>query len=255
MFFRVIFWRMSDLNPSQATPQFTTAEYSGSSGGDRCVSCNQQLTARYYRVNTRMACEGCVQELQRRQPADSHAGYVRGILFGVGAAILGMAGYAGFTILTGLYIGYVSLAVGWLVGKAIMLGSKGIGGRRYQIAAVILTYAAVSIAAVPIAISYQLKAKSQTESVHSQQPQSATETEHSQPEQTQPKPKLSFGAAILQLLVIGLASPFLELQDPVHGIIGLIILMVGIRIAWQITAGSRRANIEGPYESSSAARV
>jgi len=250
MSFRVIFWRMSD-----ATPQFTTAEYSGNSGGDRCVSCNQPLTARYYRVNTRMACEGCVQELERRQPADSHAGYVRGILFGVGAAIVGMAGYAGFTILTGISIGYVSLAVGLLVGKAIMLGSKGIGGRRYQIAAVILTYAAVSIAAVPIAISYQLKAKSQAESVHSQQPQSATETENSQPDQTQPKPKLSFGAAILQLLVIGLASPFLELQDPVHGIIGLVILMVGIRIAWQITVGSRRANIEGPYENSSAARV
>jgi hypothetical protein len=202
-----------------------------------------------------MACEGCVQELQRRQPADSHAGYVRGILFGVGAAIVGMAGYAGFTILTGLYIGYVSLAVGWLVGKAIMLGSKGIGGRRYQIAAVILTYAAVSLAAVPIAISYQLKAKSHSESVQPQQQQSATEAENSQPEQAQPKPKLSFGAAILQLLVIGLASPFLELQDPVHGIIGLVILMVGIRIAWQITTGSRRANIEGPYESSSAARV
>jgi predicted lipid-binding transport protein (Tim44 family) len=247
---------MSDLNPSQATPQFTTAEYSGSSGGDRCVSCNQPLTARYYRVNTRMACEGCVQELQRRQPADSHAGYVRGILFGVGAAIVGMAGYAGFTILTGLYVGYVSLAVGWLVGKAIMLGSKGIGGRRYQIAAVILTYAAVSIAAVPIAISYQLKAKSQTESVQpQQQQQSAADAENSQPGQTQPKPKPSFGEAILQLLVIGLASPFLELQDPLHGIIGLIILMVGIRIAWQITVGSRRANIQGPYENSSAARV
>jgi len=169
---------------------------------------------------------------------------------------VGMAGYAGFTILTGLYIGYVSLAVGWLVGKAIMLGSKGIGGRRYQIAAVILTYAAVSLAAVPIAISYQLKAKSQTESVQpQQQQQSAGDAENSQPDQTQPKPKLSFGAAILQLLVIGLASPFLELQDPLHGIIGLVILMVGIRIAWQITAGSRRANIDGPYENSSAARV
>ncbi len=202
-----------------------------------------------------MACEGCVQELQRRQPADSHAGYVRGMLFGVGAAIVGMAGYAGFTILTGLYIGYVSLAVGWLVGKAIMLGSKGIGGRRYQIAAVILTYAAVSIAAVPIAISYQLKAKSQTESVQSQQQQPTTNAENNQPDQAQPKPKLSFGAAILQLLVIGLASPFLDLQDPLHGLIGLIILIVGIRIAWQITAGTRRANIQGPYENSSAATV
>jgi len=197
-----------------------------------------------------------VQELQRRQPADSHAGYVRGILFGVGAAIVGMAGYASFTILTGLYVGYVSLAVGWLVGKAIMLGSKGIGGRRYQIAAVILTYAAVSIAAVPIAISYQLKAKSQTESVQPQQQQkSAGEADNSQAGQTQPTPKPSFGEAILQLLVIGLASPFLELQDPLHGIIGLVILMIGIRIAWQITTGSRRANIQGPYENSSAARV
>ncbi|HLK09349.1 MAG TPA: hypothetical protein VKV30_15445 [Candidatus Angelobacter sp.] len=177
------------------------------------------------------------------------------MLFGVGAAIVGMAGYAGFTILTGLYIGYVSLAVGWLVGKAIMLGSKGIGGRRYQIAAVILTYAAVSIAAVPIAISYQLKAKSQTESVQSQQQQPTTNAENNQPDQAQPKPKLSFGAAILQLLVIGLASPFLDLQDPLHGLIGLIILIVGIRIAWQITAGTRRANIQGPYENSSAATV
>jgi len=168
---------------------------------------------------------------------------------------VGMAGYAGFTILTGIYVGYVSLAVGWLVGKAIMLGSKGIGGRRYQIAAVILTYAAVSLAAVPIAISYQSKEKSQSESVQPQQQQSTADAEKNQPDQTQPKPKLSFGEAILQLLVIGLASPFLELQDPLHGIIGLVILMVGIRIAWRITAGSRRANVAGPYENSSAATV
>jgi hypothetical protein len=255
MFFHAIFWRMSDLNPTQATPQFTTAEYSGSSSGDRCVSCKTPLTARYYRVNTRMACEGCVQELQRRQPADSHTGYVRGLLFGAGAALAGMAGYAAFTILTGIYIGYVSLAVGWLVGKAIMLGSKGIGGRRYQIAAVILTYAAVSIAAIPIAISYQWKEKAQTESIQpKQQQQSSTEAEN-QPNETQAKPKLSFGAALLQLLILGLASPFLELQDPLHGIIGLIILMVGIQIAWRIAAGARRANIEGPYENSSAATV
>jgi hypothetical protein len=200
-----------------------------------------------------MACEGCVQELQRRQPTDSHAGYVRGILFGVGAAIVGMGGYASFTILTGIYIGYVSLAVGWLVGKAIMLGSKGIGGRRYQIAAVILTYAAVSLAAVPIAISYQLKAKSHSESVQPQQQKSTASLENSQPDQPQSKPKSSFGAAILQLLALGLASPFLEMQDPLYGIIGLVILMVGIRIAWRITAGTRRARIDGPYENSSAA--
>jgi hypothetical protein len=201
-----------------------------------------------------MACEGCVQELERQQPKDSHAGYVRGLLLGIGAAIVGMIFYAGFTIVTGIYIGYVSLAVGWLVGKAIMLGSKGIGGRRYQVAAVILTYAAVSLAAIPIAISYYVKATPKSQSVQSQQQPSANAA-NDQPEEGQPKPEPNKGAILLRLLALGLASPFLELQDPLHGIIGLVILMVGIRIAWKITVGSRRADIQGPYEISAAASV
>ena len=203
-----------------------------------------------------MACESCVQQLERQLPKDSHAAYVRGMLFGLGAAILGMVLYAGFTIVTGFYIGYISLAVGWLVGKAVILGSKGIGGRRYQIAAVILTYAAVSIAAIPIAISYQAKEASEAASVHSRQPQPSTDGQSAQPDQPQTSASHpSFGTALLQLLLIGLASPFLELQDPVHGIIGLVILAVGIRFAWKITQGSARANIDGPYDISAAASV
>ena len=244
---------MPDLNQPKATPQFTTAEYSGTSQGDRCVSCNHPITTRYFRVNTRMACEACVQELQRQQPKDSHAGYVRGLLFGLGAAIAGMIFYAAFAILTGIYFALVSLAVGWLVGKAIMIGSKGIGGRRYQIAAVILTYAAVSIAAVPIAISYDVKSTRESHSMQLKQQHPANTD--GQAVQTPPKPRPSFGAALLALLALGLASPFLELRDPVHGIIGLVILMVGIRIAWQITVGSKRADIQGPYEVSAAASV
>jgi hypothetical protein len=200
-----------------------------------------------------MVCEGCVQQLQSRFPTDSHAAYVRGLIFGIGAAILGMILYAGFTIVTGFYIGYVSLAVGWLVAKAIMLGSKGIGGRRYQIAAVILTYAAVSIAAVPIALSYKMKEKSAQHSSTQPKQQASQDEQDTQPEQAAPPPKPSMAAALLQLLLIGLASPFLELQDPIHGVIGLVILVVGIRIAWRITAGTQSLNIQGPYENSSAA--
>jgi hypothetical protein len=202
-----------------------------------------------------MACESCVQELERQQPKDSHAGYARGLLFGIGAAIVGMIFYAGFTIVTGIYIGYVSLAVGWLVGKAIMLGSKGIGGRRYQIAAVILTYAAVSLAAIPIAISSYVKATPESQSTQLKQQHPSNNAANDQPEETQSKPEHSKGAILLRLLALGLASPFLELQNPLFGIIGLVILMVGIRIAWQITVGTRRADIQGPYEISTAASV
>ncbi len=62
--------------------------------------------------------------------------------------------YATFAIATGIIIGYISLAVGWMIGKAIMKGSGGVGGRRYQITAAALTYCAVSMAAVPIGIHY-----------------------------------------------------------------------------------------------------
>jgi hypothetical protein len=206
-------------------------------------------------VSTRMACESCVQELERQQPKDSHAGYVRGMLFGLCAAIIGMILYAGFTILTGLYIGYISLAVGWLVGKAIMLGSKGIGGRRHQIAAVVLTYAAVSLAAIPIAISYYTKTKTESPAVQARQQHPSADSQSTQPDPSVADPRPSRGAALMQLLLLGLASPFLDLQDPFHGIIGLVILMVGIRFAWKITAGSLRADIQGPYDNSAAATV
>jgi len=56
-------------------------------------------------------------------------------------------------------IGYVSLASANIVGKAIKMGSGGMGGRRYQIAAALLTYSAVSIAAIPIFISQIVKDK------------------------------------------------------------------------------------------------
>ena len=57
---------------------------------------------------------------------------------------------------------------------------------------------------------------------------------------------MGFGAALLQLAVIGLASPFLELTgDPLHGLIGLVILAVEIRIAWRIAAGSKQAARQG----------
>ena len=51
---------------------------------------------------------------------------------------------------------------------------------------------------------------------------------------------------MVQVLFIGLASPFLELRDPVHGLIGLVILFVCLRIAYSMT-GARSLEVDGPY--------
>ncbi|HEY2460294.1 MAG TPA: hypothetical protein VGI16_05785 [Candidatus Acidoferrum sp.] len=239
------------------TPQFATAEYKSAPGGEKCKSCGQDLGARYYRISGALACERCAERLKLEGPKDSHAALVRGLLFGFGGAIAGLILYAGFSIITGIQLGYVALAVGFIVAKAILLGTKGIGGRRYQVAAVLLTYAAVSLAAIPIAISQYKKARGEdTHHARTAAPAASTADESvasgdaaaAAEEPVEVKEPVSMGSMIVRLTGIGLASPFLELQDPVHGVIGLVILFVGIRIAWQMTA-SKAVEILGPFSA------
>lgn len=236
------------------TPQFGTAEYAGVAGTEHCTFCKQLISGRYYRVNSAMACSACGERAQLDKPKDSHSRYVRGLIFGIGGAILGLILYATFAIATGLIIGYVSLAVGYIVAKAIKMGSRGAGGRRYQITAVALTYAAVSLAAVPVYISiYSKAAKARHAAQIEQQQTNHAAADENPATGASAKPRMGFGAALLQLALLGLASPFLELGgDPFHGLIGLVILAVGIRIAWRLTAGSE-TQIYGPFEVASAA--
>jgi hypothetical protein len=250
---------MSSLTDS--TPQFGTAEYASEPGSERCKTCNQPLGARYYRVNGVLACESCVDGVKSQTPKDSHATLVRGLLFGVGGALVGLIVYSAFGIMTGLVIGYVSLAVGYIVGKAILKGSGGVGGRRYQIAAAVLTYAAVSMSAIPIGISQIVKHKNVQKQSQMKQvpagsqseasPTAALDAEDGESTESSKstQPKMGFGAALGMLALAGLASPFLELQDPVQGGIGLIILLVGIRIAWRLT-DEKPIDIVGPFNNS-----
>ncbi len=204
-------------------PQFSTAEYAHIPGTERCRICNNLVSGEYYRVNGQMACAVCARQASEGQPTDSHAAFLRAIVLGIGAAIVGMAAYATFTIVTHIYLAYLALGVGWFVAKAMLKGSNGLGGRRYQITAVLLTYVAISLAEIPIALA-----------------------------QISNNPKFH-GSVLLvvlrfwpRLLWAGIASPFLELQNPVHGAIGLFILAIGLRIAWQITA-ARPLAVDGPY--------
>lgn len=218
---------------SDGVPQFATAEYSSKPNETACKVCGQEIAGAHYRVNGALTCAGCAERIKKEILNDSHAFFVRGVLFGIGGAILGLAIYVAFALATGLMIGYISLAVGYIVGKAVVVGSRGRGGRRYQVAAVLLTYAAVSLAAVPIAISQHMKQRSMQ-----QHAQTSDSTQVN-------AAKMSVVKAVGMLTVLGLTSPFLALSDPAHGLIGLVILFVGIRIAWKMTAG-KTVSILGP---------
>jgi hypothetical protein len=226
------------------TPQFNTAEYTGTTGTDQCKLCGQSIAETYYRVNGAMACASCAERAQREAPKSSHSHFVRAIIFGGVAAIGGIIVYAAFGIITGWMIGYISLAVGYMVGKAMMKGSLGFGGRRYQIAAVVLTYAAVALGETSIGVSQYLK---QEKAQKQSQP---TASKEGQPQPDPPAEHLGaagFFKALGTLLLVGLVFPFMELADPVHGLIGLVILFVGLQIAWRLTAGAGNTAIDGPF--------
>jgi len=250
---------------SNPSPQFGTAEYIGKPGNDHCQFCHQPIAGNYYRINKSMACGGCAEKMRGGLATDSHAAFTRALLYGIGAAVLGMILYAVFEIATGLIVGYVSLAVGWMVGTAMMKGSNGVGGRRYQVAAVLLTYAAVSMAAVPVWIHYgnkhqQEQQQRQTQGQQTQQQldeeQRQLETESGQrPSQPVPKSaqqRISLGAWLARAALIGLASPFLEVLGggvTFGWLIGVVILFVGMKIAAKLTAG-RTIEIFGPFNDS-----
>jgi hypothetical protein len=244
------------MSPTGSTPQFNTAEYS--SAGDVCKSCKTPITDRYFRINGMTACDRCAEQIRQQSPKDTHSAYVRGLMFGIGGAILGFVLFAGFVIVTGISLGYISLAVGYLVGKAMKFGSNGIGGRRYQIAAAALTYAAVSMAAIPIAIHFQSvrhhasTTQTRPQGANAEKDDGPDEVDNPPLEETQgqAKPKVNLLSTIGYLAMIGLASPFLELQDPLHGILGLVILLVGAQIAWKLAAGPK-LDILGPFQTSS----
>jgi len=140
-------FRVSAFN----TPQFNLAEYAGP---DACQYCRRPISGAYYRVRAAMACPECTDKLRAAMAKSGSSAYPFALVCGMAAAIVGMILYSAFTILTGWIVGYVSLAVGWMVGTAIKKGSGGSGGRRYQITAALLTYTAISMSALPTGIHY-----------------------------------------------------------------------------------------------------
>ena len=103
---------------NDTTPQFGSAEYSNVPGSERCVLCKELIGASYFRINNKMVCVGCGEKVKNGQPVEDGSSYVRALGFGAAGAFAGFVLYATVSIVTGWQIGFVSLAVGFLVAWA-----------------------------------------------------------------------------------------------------------------------------------------
>ncbi len=173
-------------------PDFSRAEYQESSAAPRVI-------------------EGEVvgpSGVPMRVQAAGTPRFALALAYGAVAALVGALGYA-LVGMTGFMVSIVAIGVAWLIAKAMMTASGGIGGRPYQIGAVALTYLAVNFGEILVPLWHAHQ---------SGLPFSAI---------TNP--------AVVRYLVLG---PFVALSQGLNGILGAVILAIGLRSAWQMAAGS-----------------
>jgi hypothetical protein len=126
---------------------FERADFSAERPAASCVWCTRGLGADYFDVQGARVCSVCAGRAREHSPADTRAAFVRSVLFGmIAAGISGLAYFSLCRLPGGEYLMFTSIGVGYVIGKAMRAGSNGVGGRRYQVMAAVLTYAAVVIA-------------------------------------------------------------------------------------------------------------
>lgn len=74
---------------------------------------------------------------------------LKAFALGNGAGLLGAIGYGAVIAFTGYELALITIFIGWFIGRAVMRGSDGRGGRRYQVLAALLTYVWCMEAFVP----------------------------------------------------------------------------------------------------------
>ena len=262
---------------------FEKAQYTGASlSPDQCAYCHHGITAEYYRVAGHLACPVCAARAQSLVPPNSHKVFVRSLSYGVAAAIVGCVAYALFVILSGWTLGWAAIGVGYLVGWAMKRGAGEHGGRRFQVSAALLTYAAVAVAFIPVqlheigkhrAVQQDMaqKAAQRTAPENSTSkafpypgdegtaqrptgPGNGPATNQASANQPVAAKAPSFGGfliAIGLLLGVGLISPFLLFSVSFGGgLLNLFIVFLGVQMAWRLMARPVM-DVEGPYEATS----
>lgn len=191
--------------PAAESLQFRTAEMPDSSR-HLCSVCNTGFDGEYYHLAGLVTCPKCAQErLADRERKRGWGEFGRAALFGLGAAIGGSILYGLISWVTGLQFSLLAIVVGIMVGKAVLYGSRGIRGRRFQVLAVLLTYGSITSSMIPEMIGEIRKLNDQKTAAEKKDGAAAA------PKQAEAETKPSFAGlvvAVLFLIGFALVLPF-----------------------------------------------
>ncbi|MFN7921602.1 MAG: hypothetical protein U0Q16_15990 [Bryobacteraceae bacterium] len=223
-----------------------------------CPRCGNPVVENYYATATQeVLCVSCGETaLAAIPPGPGARGILRALLFGSGAAFLGMIVYFIVLATTGYEIGYLAIGVGWLVGRAVRHGGFGRGGRKLQWIAVGLTYLSITGSYLVLGIkelasgkqASAVAAKSNTGQVKG----AATDPPKDAKNESEPQGPVTFGqflVALVMLFFLTLAIPFM---GGFSNILGLLIIAFGLFEAWRINR-KPPPEVTGPFSLNASA--
>jgi hypothetical protein len=138
--------------PNASELQFTTSESlneSRGSAGLSCAACSRPILDTYFAIGNQVLCAPCKTAATAPPTGSGFVRFLKAVLFGTAAGLLGAAIWYGIRIITNYEIGLIAVLVGFLVGKAIHIASGRRGGIGYQILAILITYCCIAANYVP----------------------------------------------------------------------------------------------------------
>jgi hypothetical protein len=170
---------------------------------------------------------------------------------GTFAAIIASALWMTVTELTGYEIGLIAIAVGWIVGIAIQVGNRGVGGVPYQLMAVFLTYSAIVMTYVPMLVTEFEASWTEPSSQSVAEANDAAVLELGQADATE---DVLMSAEDAQVAAWVVAIPFAYAVPFLGGFenaIGILIIGFALYQAWKMTV-KHRFQWAGPFRVGSA---
>ena len=146
--------------PAAAPLQFdkaVTKDGAPKGPGVSCSMCDKKILERYYTFGDQPTCLTCKMNVERdARHSKRFSAFMKASVYGFGASVAGALVYYAFLKFLHLQIGLVAIAIGFGVGYAMKKGTKGWGGRRYQLVAAGLTYLSVCMAYFPFAVEARM---------------------------------------------------------------------------------------------------
>lgn len=237
--------------------QFERAEYAEALPDQPlCHACREPVHGVYYDVNGATTCERCRHDLELAGTGGGASRLARATLFGVLAALVCSIAWYAIRRLTGYEFGILAIGVGLLVGGGVRAGGRGRGGWRYQALAMFLTYNAIVVTYVPDIVQGLQSAQTAPAAAPSGepspvQPVSAPVPTGSADSAAEPSTPAVIALALVFLLLLAYAAPFLGLLEGPGAVLGLAIIGIALYEAWKM---NRRQTIEitGPHRLGSA---